>query len=258
MDRKPRIVALIVTVIVLAVSVGLLLSMSLRYSSAAEATREWPPVDSAELLFANEFVAAGEVAPVENPTEATPVAESAPALEAHDRTDAGPKGEIPPSVVSSNRPSAMTVKKQKEDRQAGNQKQEDAEAVRAKARKETSQAISKRVNFGGPAAGGKGESAPESSGKGGATDGIASASLGGRSMERWSKPSAKTTGTITVRVRVDRQGKVIRADYVSGTGAVASDVAARQSCESAALKSQFSVSLDGPAVQVGTITYRFR
>lgn len=258
MDRKPRIVALIVTVLVMAVSVGVLLSMSLRYSSAAEATREWPPVDSAELLFANEFVAAGEVAPVENPTEATPVAESAPALDAHDRTDAGPKADVPAPVVSSDRTSHMTVKKAKEETSAGNQKQETLETARAKARKETSQAISKRVNFGGQAAGGNGESAPESSGKGGSTDGIASASLGGRSMERWSKPSAKATGTITVRVRVDRQGKVIRADYASGTGAVASNVAARQSCESAALKSQFSVSLDGPAVQVGTITYRFR
>lgn len=257
MSQKPRIIAAAVTLAVLLGVLALLLSMQLHYSSAQEAMRQWPPVDSAELLFANEFVATGEVEPVETPTEASPVAEAAPALEAHDRTDGGEKADEAPAPVATERHSGMTVRKQKKEKQ-GPSKEETEKQRKAKLQKETSDAISKRVNFGGKAAGGQSDNAPESSGKGGSTDGVASASVGGRSMERWSKPTARATGSITVRVRVDRQGRVVRADYVSGTGAVATQQAARQSCEQAAMKSQFSVALDGPAVQVGTITYHFR
>lgn len=257
MNRKPQIIAALVTLLLLLATTGLLLSMHLNYSSADEARREWPPVDSAELLFANEFVAMGEVEPVENPTEAAPVAAAAPALEANDMTDAGEQAAETPKPVSTERPSEMKVRKPKKEKQ-GPTKAELAAQAKAKAQKEAADAISKRVNFGGKAAGGQSDNAPDSKATGGSTDGVATASVGGRSMEHWSKPTARATGTITVRVRVDRQGRVVRADYVSGTGPVATQTAARQSCEQAAMKSQFSVALDGPAVQVGTILYRFK
>ncbi len=254
---KPRITAAVAVALLTVAALIVLMNSSLNYSSDMELSREWPPVDSAELLFANEFVAAGEVAPVENPDEASAVAEGAPNAEAHDLTDGGAVADVAPQPVATDRESAMKVKKQ-HDKPTGPTKEELAERQKAKAREEASSAISKRVNFGGAAAGGNGNSAPAANGSGGSTDGVATASVGGRSMEKWSKPSGRAIGSITVRVSVDRQGKVIRADYQSGSGPVASQQQARRSCEQAAMKSQFSVALDGPAVQQGFITYRFR
>ena len=61
---------------------------------------------------------------------------------------------------------------------------------------------------------------------------------------------------IVVSVRVNRQGHVIAASYSRGTGAVAANTAARQSCVQAAKNSRFSVSTETPAEQTGTITYK--
>lgn len=257
MDNRPKIAAIATTLIFLALVVGLLLSLRLTYSSAEMQSREWPPVDSAELLFANEFVAAGDIAPMDD-EEPAPVAESAPSTDAHDMTDAGAAAPHQADIVATDRPAEMTVKKKTEEQPKGPTKEQIEREQKAKAQKETAEAISSRVNFGGASAGGQGKTAPQSAGQGSATDGVASAEVGGRSLEHWSKPSARATGTIRVRVAVDRQGRVVRADYYSGSGAVATQQSARESCERAALKSQFSVALDGPVTQIGYITYRFR
>lgn len=256
MNNPPRIAAIAVALLVtIAVILTLMLS-SLHYSSVEQSRREWPPVDSSELIFADEFVAAGAV---ESTTDGEPsqVAQSAPEADGNAINDLGPQAKETQKPVTTERPQAMTSSKAK-DNEGTRRKAEEAEKQAAKARKESAEAISKRVNFGGKSAGGNGTSAPKASGDGGGNSASASASVGGRSMEHWVKPSARATGSITVRVSVDRRGRVVRADYQSGTGAVASSAEARQSCERAAMKSQFSVALDGPASQIGTITYRFR
>lgn len=257
-NNKPRIIAAIVTLLLFAGSAVLLMCMSLHYSSAESGMRQWPPVDSSEILFADEFVAMGNVEKVEQPDEASPTAQSAPSVDGYTNENAGNTVAKSEDLVSTERPSEMTVAKPTPEPK-GPTKAEIEAAERAKREQETSRNISKRVNFGGNTAGGDSNGTPESDGgKSTATTGMANASVGGRTLEHWSKPTGRATGTITVRVRVDRQGKVIRADYVSGTGAVASLLAARQSCEQAAIKSQFSVSLDAPAAQTGTITYHFK
>lgn len=259
MDRRPKIIALVATLVAALLTLVVLLSLRLTYSSSAMEERRWPPVDSAELLFANDFVAAGDIAPVEEPDESSPVAESAPSSDSHDMADAGVEAKIAPATTATERPADMTTRKKDETKPKGPVKDPNTEeSSKAKARKETAEAISNRVNFGGASAGGSGKSAPESVGEGTATDGVATAQVGGRSMEHWSKPTARAIGTIKVRVVVDRQGKVVRADYHSGSGAVAAQQEARASCERAALKSQFSVALDGPATQIGYIIYRFK
>lgn len=256
--NKTKLIAIAITALVLVITLALLLATHLHYSSATEREREWPPADSSELLFANEFVAMGQVAPVDEPTEASEVAQSAPAPEAQHIQEKSAPEAAPEPLVNSQRASSMTVKPAEPKKAAPTKDQLEAEA-RAKAQKEMSQNISQRVNFGGNTAGGNASGTPESAaGTATSTTGMASASVGGRTMEKWSKPTGRATGTITVKVRVDRQGKVVRADYSSGTGAVASLAAARQSCEQAAMKSQFSVALDGPAIQTGEITYRFK
>ncbi|WP_301385285.1 hypothetical protein [uncultured Duncaniella sp.] len=57
---------------------------------------------------------------------------------------------------------------------------------------------------------------------------------------------------------VNRQGQVTAASYQTGTGAAAANAATRQSCVTAARASRFSVDNDAPAIQTGTITYRFQ
>lgn len=253
MNNSARIAALAATLIIAFVVVLILVVSSLTYSAAEQNERCWPPVDSSEILFANEYVAAGAV---ESPVDgvASPVAQSAPTKEVVGTTDHGVEPTVAQQPVSSANPSAMTANPTNET----SAKADDSREREAKARAEQAREISKRVNFGGQAAGGDDDSAPKASGEGGSSSASASASVGGRSMEHWVKPSAKLTGSITVRVAVDRQGKVVRADYVSGTGAVASDRKARQNCEQSAMKSQFSVALSGPVSQIGTITYNFR
>lgn len=264
MNRKSRIAALCITLLVAILTWVVLVSTYLNFTPLSErSAHQWPPVDSAELLFADEFVAAGNVTEPDATDDPAPVAESAPAPEAHDMVDAGEKAEVAPPVVTTKQPSPAKIveKKPVEKKKTGPTKEELAAIAKAKQEKETSQNISNRVNFGKKAAGGEGSGTPASastSDNSGSRSGSASGKLGGRSLERWAKPSATATGTIVVTVRVDREGRVTSASYSSGTGAVASLTAARRSCEQAALKSQFSVVLDGPATQVGTITYRFK
>ena len=92
----------------------------------------------------------------------------------------------------------------------------------------------------------------------GAVSGSPGFNLKGRTLADWHRPASAPLGTITIRVSVNRQGKVTSASYLSGTGAAAASQSARQSCIAAARQSQFSVDEDAPASQTGTITYNFK
>ena len=92
----------------------------------------------------------------------------------------------------------------------------------------------------------------------GALSGTPGFNLKGRTMDSWSKPQPGPLGTITVKVSVNRQGQVTEASYQSGTGAAAANASTRQNCVNAARASRFSVDNDAPAIQTGTITYRFQ
>ena len=92
----------------------------------------------------------------------------------------------------------------------------------------------------------------------GALSGTPGFNLKGRTMDSWQTPPRGPLGTITVRVSVNRQGQVTAASYQTGTGAAAANAATRQSCVTAARASRFSVDNDAPAIQTGTITYRFQ
>lgn len=258
---RDRIIAAVVTVVIAVAVFVLLITAALHYSPTEE--RVWPPVDSAELLFEGEYVKLGDVA--------KPVAQQAPARErsntaeqspeTHDRTDAGPAGEEPTPPISSEQESPMKVEPKSKPANPGPSKEELARREEEKRRKEEAGRISKRVSFGASKSSGKtGEGTPGSpngNADHGALSGAPGTSLSGRTLESWSKPSGRATGKIVISVRVNRQGKVVGASYRSGSGAVASLTAARQSCVQAALNSRFSVSLDAPAEQTGTIAYNF-
>ncbi len=121
MNRKSRIAALCITLLVAILTWVVLVSTYLNFTPLSErSAHQWPPVDSAELLFADEFVAAGNVTEPDATDDPAPVAESAPAPEAHDMVDAGEKAEVAPPVVTTKQPSPAKIveKKPVEDRKS--------------------------------------------------------------------------------------------------------------------------------------------
>ena len=264
--RKDRdgLIALLATVLFHVVVVVLLLTLYLRHSGTPDAVRTWPPVDSSEVLFGGEYVMIGDRPEIaENTGEPAPseeIAEAVPSPEIESLENAGEPAE-PATVVSSERPSPAKVEKKPLPEKTGPTKAELEAAERAKREQETRQAIAGKVKFGQKGTGGSGAGnagSPDGNSSVGAVSGSPGFSLKGRSLADWHSPSSGPLGTITIRVRVNRQGKVTAASYQSGTGAAAASNATRQSCVKAALRSQFSVDNDAPASQTGTITYNFK
>lgn len=132
---------------------------------------------------------------------------------------------------------------------------------KAKREQETRNAIAGKVKFGQKGTGGSGQGnagSPDGNSTVGAVSGSPGFNLKGRSLADWHSPAKGPLGSITVRVSVNRQGKVTSASYLSGTGAAAANRTTRNNCVNAALRSQFSVDNDAPASQTGTITYNFK
>lgn len=260
-ENKNRATAAVATVVFHAIILLLLIVLGLNYSGSQQ-THEWPPVDSAELLLEGEYVKLGDT-PV--PTVAPKASESAddskPAApaEADDMVDAGEPAESTPPVQTSKAESPVKVKPEPAPEKTGPTKAELEAQAKAKREAETQQRINQRVSFGkgnkSNATGNPGS--PNGNSSSGALSGKPGFSLAGRTLEKWSAPRGRETGTIIVSVRVDREGKVIEAKYRSGSGAVSTDDSARRSCEQAAMASRFSVDANARAEQMGTITYRF-
>ncbi len=242
--NKARWLASGLTLLLCVIAVVLMTVLTLK--RAERGACEWPPVDSSELLFEGEYVMRGDIPEPDFDQEQSAVSES-------------PDVAATPLSVSE-QPSPMKEKVKPEPEKNGPAKEELERLEKEKRENEARQQISNRVKFGGTGSGtgksGKSGS-PDGNASHGALSGAPGTSLKGRTLESWARPAARATGTIVISVRVNRQGRVIRSSYRGGTGAVAADKGARTSCEQAALKSQFSVSLDGPAEQIGTITYRF-
>jgi TonB family protein len=93
-------------------------------------------------------------------------------------------------------------------------------------------------------------------GQGGAGDGIGF-DLGGRGAKYLHKPtySSEEQGRIKVEIRVNRNGKVVRAKIAKGTNIA--DTKLQNQAISAALKSTFQPDPNAPEIQIGTITYNF-
>ena len=85
-------------------------------------------------------------------------------------------------------------------------------------------------------------------------------SLTGRKSMRLPEPSYSSSneGKIVVKIWVNRDGKVIKADAKGQRGSTIADEGMIKRAEDAALKAVFSASDDAPETQTGTITYVYR
>ncbi len=263
-DNRHRLIALLATVIFHVAVVVVLLTLYLRYPGEADSERTWPPVDSSEVLFGGEYVMIGDRPEIAEstgtPAPAEAEAQEIPAPEAEALEDAGEPAE-PAPVISTERPSPAKVEKKPAPEKTGPTKAEIEAAAKAKREEEARKAIAGKVKFGQKGTGGSGAGnagSPDGNSTVGAVSGSPGFNLKGRSLADWHRPSSAPLGTITIRVSVNRQGKVTSANYLSGTGAAAASQSARQSCIQAAMRSQFSVDNDAPASQTGTITYNFK
>lgn len=288
-SHRNKLTALICTIAFHVLLVVLLFTLYLRYTGAEDPERTWPPVDSAELLFGGEYVMLGD-SPEASSTDNAPdnsqsitqnISQPKPAAPTHQsvttkaaKSTQEPTSKVPqpkitepkhetPKQVQVTKPAqeAKSTKKETVD----NQQQENKEQQVAKA-------IANKVQFGKSGSGSNSNNAtagvggsgsgrpgsPNGNSTTGALAGSPGFSLKGRSLASWHTPPSAPLGTITIRVSVNRQGKVTAATYLSGTGAAAASSAARKNCEDAALRSQFSVDTNAPANQTGTITYRFQ
>lgn len=109
-DRRRRIEALTATLITVGLILLALLTARLRYNG--DEPRVWPPVDSAELLLAGEYVMAGDIPQPElNDPRPAPEAAEQPAPEADDLTDTGTPAPETAPVVSSEQESPMKTKR---------------------------------------------------------------------------------------------------------------------------------------------------
>lgn len=252
-DRKSRLWALVATVAFHVAVVVALLSIYLTYPPASEETREWPPVDSAEMLFGGEYVRIGDTP---EPAESSESPEPAEIAEVSEPSESSaPTPAAPEPVITTERPSKAKTEK------TGPTKAEKEAAEKARREAEQRKAIQdrlKKTDFGSKG-GGEGKTGQQD---GNSTSGAASGTPGfnlrGRTLAYYEQPPRGPLGTITIRVSVNRRGEVTSAEYSSGTGSAAASTAARNHCINAARKSRFSVDENAAASQVGTITYKFR
>lgn len=255
-----RLWAIVATVAFHAALVAALLLLFLEYRPTDQPEKVWPPVDEDEILYGGEYVMLGDSPDITSTdNDQSSATAEATTIEADDMTDAGPAAVEPAPTLSTTNPSPVKTTPKPEVK-AGPTKEEIANAEKAKREKETAEKINNRVNFNGStgsATSGSKAGSKNGNASTGALSGAPGTDLKGRSLASWSKPSGSETGTIVIQVHVNRKGNVTRANYVSGTGAIAGNAAARRNCEQAALKSTFSVADDGPVDQIGRITYRF-
>lgn len=255
-NRRGRLWGIVATVAFHALLLIILLTIGLTYTPGQDEERVWPPVDEDEILYAGEYVKLGDTPDPDMTDDNTP-ADLAPEPDTEPSPDNSAPGDPAEPPVSASEPSPVKVKPSvKPD--PGPTAEERARAEQAERERESARRVSERVKFGQkPTPGGGKPGAPQGNSPSGALSGAPGTDLHGRSLASWHKPSGRNVGTIVVQVTVNRKGAVTRARYVSGTGPVAADAAARRSCEQAAMRSTFSVADSGPESQVGTITYRF-
>lgn len=261
-----RITASAITLLTVIVVLVLMLLTHLRFTPPDNHT--WPTADDSELLFTT------DIAPIIPPSRATNTpsglqssAEKATdngrdniAVTSPDLTDGGAKAPQPTPPVSSTKPSDMKTPapSEKTGPTAEQLEQQRKEAQREAETKAREAAIKK--GFGSSNNKANSTSGGNTSGKvsAGSPTGQVGYNLAGRTMAGWGKALVTApSGSITVTIKVDRQGKVVEAAYKSGTGTAAGRKDVRDDCVRRALTSHFSVLADAPPMQTGSITYTF-
>lgn len=266
-QEKDRITAGAGTAIVVVLLLLGLMSWYCTVNPADLTDREWPPVDSSEIVFGGEYVRLGDMPLPTDQAASTPAPEvttETPAVEGTELTDAGAAvAEAEPPVTTTHE-SPMKVNPKPKPEKTGPTKEELAEKERIKRQKEEEEKKARiksqmQSGFNKRATGTGTPGSPDgNSTDAGALSGAPGHTLTGRTAQSWGRPKSTVTGTVKVKVRVNRQGYVVGTpEIVGGTAPAASNAAVRQSCIEASRQSRFSVDLNAAAEQTGVITWKF-
>lgn len=265
--RKDKAAAAVGTALVLTLLLVWIILARFSITITPPEDRRWPPVDSSEIVFGGEYVKLGDMPLPQtqpNPQPASQESAPEPTHEGTDLADEGPAVAEEPALVASERPSPAKVQPKPKPQKQGPTKEELAERERIR-RQNEQQAESRRISAGMKNSFNRRQNTSGTSGSpsGNSDDGVLAGtpgySLKGRTPEAWGPTRSTLSGTITIRVRVNRQGHVVGTPtYVGGSGPAAAQQSIRQTCIEAARRSRFSVDLDAPSEQVGTITWTFK
>lgn len=256
-NRRNRIIAIAVTLAAHIAVLVVMLCVYLKYTG--DEPRKWPPVENSEILYGGQLVVMGDAQEQvnENDIEASSSSQQEMRDGADDISDKGTAGEEP-ALLTSDSESPARVKDKPVPEKQGPTKEELAEQERIKREQEAAERIKRQVRFGSTGEGQGRAGTPDGNSTVGATGGTPGHTLTGRTLESFGRPNSRYTGTIRIRVRVNREGYVIGTPtYDGGEGPASANSAVRRSCIAAARQSRFSVALDARAEQVGVITWRF-
>lgn len=272
-NRKNQIIASVITLIILLITIGIMVSCGLRY--------EWPPDEPEQvelkqdsILFGGEYVMLGNTP---EPTESEQMdneqpenaenLEPEPNVAGDDLEDAGEPAKQAPPPVAAKEPSPMKVKEQPKEekpKKTGPAVETPKTADKQTKVKRGTDATTKpdRVKdaFGKSAGSGSGkQGSPNGNASQGALTGRPSiGGLEGYTLAHFETTYSRNYGSVTVRVRVNARGQVTEAHAVSGQGAAWSDKDLCRRCEAAARKSTFSVPKGRTSDGIGTLTYSLR
>ncbi len=247
--------ALAATVIIHAVVVVLLLTIFLRYNGAEVADREWPPVDSSEILFGGEYVMTGDIAELTQSDDSPAASETADG--GAESVEPQPEPAPEPFITAKETSQAKASPSEKPDAKADARRREEEQrkALEEKRRQEEAAKINSRVQFGS----GTGKTGqPDGNSTNGAVSGVAASGLGNRQALHLPSPPRGPMGKIVVSIKVDRQGNVTSATFLSGSGAAGASQQARSQCIAVARQARFSAAPDAPVSQTGTLTYVYK
>lgn len=266
-DKRNNIIAIAATAILHVVLILILVFSYLDYTFVP--LQDEPKQEDITFL-GGEYVMLGDVLNnadnVEKAEEPEPEPEKVveePVAPDNDLKNSGTAGEEPKPTVSSQKESPMKVEKKKETpKKKGPTKEELEEQERVKAEKEAKRKTNSKVQnaFGksGSTSGSGKLGSPNGNSNTGARTGAPGVSgLNGYTLASWGRPSSPVEGKVVIKVRVNSRGKVIAANYSSGSGTAASNMTVRRSCEAAARQSAFSVPVGAIDEAVGYITWRF-
>ncbi len=163
-DRKSKFWGVAATLVFHVLLLILLLTVCLTYPPVSEPEREWPPVDSAEMLFGGEYVMIGDNpldldAADDSPAPAADDATANPAPESPAPENSGSPAD-PAPVMTSDRPSPAKSEKKPLPEKTGPSKAEKEAAEKARREAEQRKAINDRLrkaDFSGTGGSGSGK-----------------------------------------------------------------------------------------------------
>lgn len=268
---RARKIAILITAVIAAL---LFLWLRLAHLHINMSTKEWPPRHDGEVLLAEEqFFDVVQDIPLplkssENPSkvhnETTESNASTPAPRSGDATVDKGKAADAPTTTTSKQPSPVKATAEEPTKSGPTQDELDAmreEEARRKANAAMNSAFNKSsgqdntVNNGAKP-GNSGSVTGTATGINGTGSGRVG---GGWNMPSYAKVPATVTGSISLMVRIDKQGKVISVSFQGGDAPAATDARLRQAVENEVRSRRFTRG-NSPAPDEATayITYRFR